>query len=268
MIYSKVDADTEGRPGRARHLPRVRGADPRIRQGRSGQRRAATGSTTSSRSIQRRAIPSATSSSSWKARANAASSSAMSGITCSQVVSTRIRKFSEELRSGSRRSSSRRKVLEQLRRERGALVFPAHVGAPFAGHVEAARRRDIATHFEMGAEPERLKSMGKERLTAFSDGVIAIIITIMVLELKVPHGADRAASPAPADLPQLPAELRLRRHLLEQSPPSAARRDAVNGRILWANLHLLFWLSLIPFVTGWMGENRRRCRPPSTARSC
>ena len=98
--------------------------------------------------------------------------------------------------------------------------------------------------------------MSKERLTAFSDGVIAIIITIMVLELKVPHGADWAAL---AKL--LPTFLSYvlsftfvaiywnnHHHLL-----FAAKR--VNGAILWANTHLLFWLSLLPFATGWMGEN-------------
>ncbi len=98
--------------------------------------------------------------------------------------------------------------------------------------------------------------MGKGRLEAFSDGVIAIIITIMVLELKVPHGTDlEALRPL---LPVLFSYLlsfiyvgiywNNHHHLLQ-----AARK--VNGRILWANLHLLFWLSLIPFVTGWMGEN-------------
>jgi uncharacterized membrane protein len=94
------------------------------------------------------------------------------------------------------------------------------------------------------------------RVEAFSDGVIAIIITIMVLELKVPHGADFAAL-----APLLPIFLSYvlsfvyvgiywnnHHHLLH-----AAER--VNGAILWSNLHLLFWLSLIPFVTGWMGEN-------------
>ena len=98
--------------------------------------------------------------------------------------------------------------------------------------------------------------MEKGRLEAFSDGVIAIIITIMVLELKVPHGADLVAL-----RPLLPVFLSYvlsfiyvgiywnnHHHLLQ-----AARK--VNGRVLWANLHLLFWLSLFPFVTGWMGEN-------------
>lgn len=98
--------------------------------------------------------------------------------------------------------------------------------------------------------------MEKNRLEAFSDGVLAIIITIMVLELKVPHGSDWAALK-----PLLPVFLSYvlsfiyvgiywnnHHHLLK-----ACRH--VNGGILWANLHLLFWLSLFPFVTGWMGEN-------------
>jgi uncharacterized membrane protein len=98
--------------------------------------------------------------------------------------------------------------------------------------------------------------MTKTRLEAFSDAVIAIVITIMVLELKVPHRADwpglRAVLP-----PFLTYVLSFvflgiywnnHHHMLH-----AAER--VNGKILWANLHLLFWLSLVPFVTGWMGEN-------------
>ena len=98
--------------------------------------------------------------------------------------------------------------------------------------------------------------MNKTRLEAFSDGVLAIIITIMVLELKIPHGANLAALK-----PLLPVFLNYvlsfvylgiywnnHHHLLQ-----ATRR--INGRILWANLHLLFWLSLVPFATGWMGEN-------------
>jgi len=98
--------------------------------------------------------------------------------------------------------------------------------------------------------------MGKGRLEAFSDGVIAIIITIMVLELKVPHGADLAALK-----PVLPVFLTYvlsfiyvgiywnnHHHMLHVS-------HKVNGRILWSNLHLLFLLSIIPFITSWMGEN-------------
>jgi uncharacterized membrane protein len=98
--------------------------------------------------------------------------------------------------------------------------------------------------------------MGKGRLEAFSDGVVAIIITIMVLELKVPHGADWAALKAlsPIFLSYVLSFVYVgiywnNHHHLFQAV------HKVNGRILWANLHLLFWLSLTPFVTGWMGEN-------------
>jgi TMEM175 potassium channel family protein len=98
--------------------------------------------------------------------------------------------------------------------------------------------------------------MSKGRLEAFSDGVIAIIITIMVLELKVPHKADLAALRLliPVFLSYVLSFVFLgiywnnHHHLLQAA-------QHVNGRILWANLHLLFWLSLTPFVTGWMGEN-------------
>jgi uncharacterized membrane protein len=98
--------------------------------------------------------------------------------------------------------------------------------------------------------------MGKDRLTAFSDGVIAIIITIMVLELRVPHGADWAALEglAPSFVSYVLSFVYLaiywnnHHHLLH----TVAR---VDGLILWANSHLLFWLSLIPAATNWMGEN-------------
>jgi uncharacterized membrane protein len=98
--------------------------------------------------------------------------------------------------------------------------------------------------------------VNKERLTAFSDGVIAIIITIMVLELHVPRGASWAALSGllPTFLSYVLSFVFVgiywnnHHHLLH-----ACRR--VNGAILWANMHLLFWLSLIPFSTGWMGEN-------------
>ncbi len=79
--------------------------------------------------------------------------------------------------------------------------------------------------------------MGKGRLEAFSDGVIAVIITIMVLELKAPHGQDLAAL-----APLGPALL------------SYCLSFVYVGRVLWANLHLLFWLSLVPFTTSWVGE--------------
>ena len=98
--------------------------------------------------------------------------------------------------------------------------------------------------------------MSKGRLEAFSDGVFAVIITIMVLELKSPHGADWAAFQ-----PLLPAFLTYvlsyvflgiywnnHHHLMHAV-------DRINGASMWANLHLLFWLSLVPFVTGWMGEH-------------
>ena len=98
--------------------------------------------------------------------------------------------------------------------------------------------------------------MGKSRLEAFSDGVIAIIITIMVLELKVPHGDSVAAL-----MPLFPVFLSYvlsfvylgiywnnHHHMLHTCVK-------VTGAMLWANLHLLFWLSLVPFATGWMGEN-------------
>jgi uncharacterized membrane protein len=99
--------------------------------------------------------------------------------------------------------------------------------------------------------------MSKGRLEAFSDGVIAILITIMVLELHVPHGSDwEALRPlVPVFLTYVLSFVFLgiywnnHHHLLHAA-------DRINGTILWANLHLLFWLSLIPFVTGWMGENR------------
>jgi uncharacterized membrane protein len=98
--------------------------------------------------------------------------------------------------------------------------------------------------------------MGKDRLAAFSDGVIAIIITIMVLELKVPHGADWAAlrGVAPNFVSYVLSFVYLaiywnnHHHLLHTV-------TRVDGLILWANSHLLFWLSLIPAATGWMGEN-------------
>src|SRR3954462_15866617 len=98
--------------------------------------------------------------------------------------------------------------------------------------------------------------MEKNRLEAFSDGVIAIIITIMVLEMKVPHGDDLQTliKLLPVFLSYVLSFLYIgiywnnHHHLIK-----AANR--INGAILWANLHLLFWLSLFPFVTGWMGEN-------------
>ena len=104
--------------------------------------------------------------------------------------------------------------------------------------------------------------MNKGRLEAFSDGVVAIIITIMVLEMKVPHGTDLASL-----RPILPVFLSYvlsyvnvgiywnnHHHLLHAS-------QHVTGRVLWSNLLLLFWLSLFPFCTGWMGENHFAALP-------
>ena len=104
--------------------------------------------------------------------------------------------------------------------------------------------------------------MDTGRLEAFSDGVIAILITIMVLELKIPHGVDLEAL-----RPLLPVFLTYilsfvflgiywnnHHHMLHVT-------EKVNGKVLWANLYLLFWLSLIPFVTGWMGENHFAALP-------
>ncbi len=98
--------------------------------------------------------------------------------------------------------------------------------------------------------------MNKTRLEAFSDAVIAIIMTIMVLELKIPHGTDlEALRPLfwifvayVLSFIYLGIYWNNHHHMLQ-----ATRK--VNGKILWANMHLLFWLSLVPFVTGWMGEN-------------
>jgi uncharacterized membrane protein len=99
--------------------------------------------------------------------------------------------------------------------------------------------------------------MTKNRMEAFSDGVIAIIITIMVLELAIPEGDDfRALRPlVPIFLTYLLSFVFLgiywnnHHHLVHAA-------DRINGKILWANLHLLFWLSLTPFVTGWMGHHQ------------
>jgi uncharacterized membrane protein len=104
--------------------------------------------------------------------------------------------------------------------------------------------------------------MGKSRLEAFSDGVIAIIITIMVLELKVPHGESiNALAPLiPVFLSYVLSFVYVgiywnnHHHMLHTS-------RKVTGPMLWANLHLLFWLSLFPFATGWMGENHFAAAP-------
>jgi uncharacterized membrane protein len=104
--------------------------------------------------------------------------------------------------------------------------------------------------------------MSKSRLEAFSDGVIAIILTIMVLELRAPHGTDLHALRAilPSLLTYVLSFVFLgiywnnHHHLLQAT-------ERINGATLWANLHLLFWLSLVPFVTSWMGENHYEAVP-------
>ena len=104
--------------------------------------------------------------------------------------------------------------------------------------------------------------MEKDRLLAFSDGVIAIIITIMVLELKVPHGAawGDLAKVVPVFLSYILSFLYVaiywnnHHHLMHTV-------TKVSGSILWANMHLLFWLSLLPFATGWLGENHFAAAP-------
>jgi TMEM175 potassium channel family protein len=98
--------------------------------------------------------------------------------------------------------------------------------------------------------------MNKERILAFSDGVLAIIITIMVLELKIPHG-DKLEDLKPL-IPIVVSYILSFIHIgiyWNNHHHMMYAVKKVNGVILWANLHLLFWLSLLPFVTGWMGEN-------------
>jgi TMEM175 potassium channel family protein len=104
--------------------------------------------------------------------------------------------------------------------------------------------------------------MGKSRLEAFSDGVIAIIITIMVLEMKVPHGDSiEALTPLiPVFCSYVLSFLYLGIYWNNHHHMLHACREAT-GPMLWANLHLLFWLSLIPFATGWMGENHFAAAP-------
>jgi uncharacterized membrane protein len=104
--------------------------------------------------------------------------------------------------------------------------------------------------------------MSKTRLEAFSDGVIAILITIMVLELKVPHGDDLAAlakvwpvlTSYVLSFVYLGIYWNNHHHMLHMV-------SHINGKVLWANLHLLFWLSLVPFTTAWMGENHFAATP-------
>jgi uncharacterized membrane protein len=128
----------------------------------------------------------------------------------------------------------------------GGRIFSIYAKDGFSAslHPKAANRRLGNIEMQNG------------RLNAFSDGVIAIIITIMVLELKVPHGDDLGAlwPLAPVFLSYVLSFIYIaiywnnHHHLMHTS-------ESVDGRILWANMNLLFWLSLIPFATGWLGEN-------------
>jgi TMEM175 potassium channel family protein len=122
--------------------------------------------------------------------------------------------------------------------------------------VVIVHRVAVVNYRRNASNPVRSSAVAKARLEAFSDGVIAILITIMVLELKVPHGADWPTLRAltPVFLTYILSFIYLgiywnnHHHMMHAA-------DRINGKVLWANLHLLFWLSLIPFVTGWMGEN-------------
>jgi uncharacterized membrane protein len=110
-----------------------------------------------------------------------------------------------------------------------------------------------------------MKTIPKSRMEAFSDGVIAIIITIMVLEMKAPHGADlEDLKPlAPIFWSYVLSFIYIgiywnnHHHLLHAA-------KSINGKIMWANLHLLFWLSLVPFATAWVGEYDRASWPSAT----
>lgn len=104
--------------------------------------------------------------------------------------------------------------------------------------------------------------MTKGRLEAFTDGVIAILITILVLELRAPHGADLAALEplAPTVLSYILSFIYIAIYWNNHHHLMHAVRH-VDGRILWANIHLLFWLSLVPFATAWMGDNHFAALP-------
>ena len=116
----------------------------------------------------------------------------------------------------------------------------------------------VLAHFALRARRIRLKTFSTEasRLEAFSDGVIAVIITIMVLELKPPHGTDLKS--LMTILPTVATYVlsfifvgiywNNHHHMLRAT-------DGIDGRVMWANLHLLFWLSVVPFTTSWLGEN-------------
>ncbi len=104
--------------------------------------------------------------------------------------------------------------------------------------------------------------MSKARLEAFSDGVIAILITIMVLEMKIPHGADWAAlQPLRHTFWAYVLSFLFLGAYWKNHHDLFHMVEHLNGRVVWANLHLLFWLSLVPFVTGWMGESHNAPLP-------
>src|SRR5690349_1097242 len=142
------------------------------------------------------------------------------------------------------------------------ITLPSH---PYAREErQIVMPRPSAGRREARAQPptSNLPPMGTTRLEAFSDGVLAIIITIMVLELKVPHGAEVADLvplwPVFASYVLSFVNVGIywnnHHHMLHVT-------KRVDGAVLWANLHLLFWLSLFPFVTGWMGENHFESAP-------
>ncbi|RYY01801.1 MAG: DUF1211 domain-containing protein [Gammaproteobacteria bacterium] len=111
--------------------------------------------------------------------------------------------------------------------------------------------------------------MGKNRLEAFSDGVLAIIITIMVLEMKVPHGTDwqTLSGLLPVFFSYVLSFIYVGIYWNNHHHLFHAVKH-VSGGVLWANLHLLFWLSLFPFVTGWMGENHFAPLPTALYGGC
>src|SRR5437764_10609219 len=186
---------------------------------------------------------------SWRKR----SASSMSAGT-SEVAARRSAVFNSPRRRLPEIPSTRTAVMASFSRETGRAAATGDYAIPppawRGGFAADTLRRPRFRTSEAG-------TMHKGRLEAFSDGVIAILITIMVLELHVPRGADLAALQ-----PLLPHVLTYtlsfvflgiywnnHHHMLQAA-------HHVDGRILWANMHLLFWLSLVPFGTAWLGENR------------
>ena len=120
----------------------------------------------------------------------------------------------------------------------------------------------LAAVFDDTRATREQHAMTKGRLEAFTDGVIAILITILVLELRAPHGADLAALEplAPTVLSYILSFIYIAIYWNNHHHLMHAVRH-VDGRILWANIHLLFWLSLVPFATAWMGDNHFAALP-------